>query len=72
MREYEFEKILVYDDSVKNEHPPLKQGDLFLSPSLASQKGTKKIGDTITMYLVVDVRPNGNILYKPVYDVLQQ
>lgn len=45
----------------------LELDECFLTPELEKQKQNVKNGDVITVYRVIEIRPNGNIVYMPVY-----
>jgi hypothetical protein len=45
--------------------------DYFLTPELESQKATAKPGDIVTMYKIIEIKENGNVVYTPVYPTLE-
>lgn len=65
VRDFDKLPICKFDDAIT-----LHLHDYFLTPELESQKSEKKKGDTVAMYMVTEIKPNGNILYQPVYDIL--
>lgn len=68
MREIDFHKVRVLELSNTSELLPY---DYFLTPELASIQSTKQKGDTVTIYQVDRVLPNGNITYQPKYLILE-
>ncbi len=60
----EFEKLKVVNLYDKTD---LELGEYFLTSELEEQKNTKKAGNEIVVYKVTEMRPNGNIVYKPCY-----
>lgn len=51
----------------------LKVGDKFLyGQSMKRQVDEKKVGDMISYYKVIKVKPNGNVEYIPVYEKLEE
>jgi len=52
----------------------LKAGDRFLTGTqILAQKESKRVGDTITYYLVTSADSDGkNVSYKPVYAKLEE
>lgn len=68
MTQYEFEKLSVvnlYDSTNK-----LFIGDMFLTPELESQKISKKRGDDVSVYVVINITAQGNVSYEPRYITL--
>lgn len=67
----EFDKLPVHDDlqeEIDKNKIPLQKGDYFLTPTLSDmQKGQKNKHDEVTVYKVIEVRANGNIVFKPEY-----
>lgn len=45
--------------------------DCFLTPELEAQKATAKPGDIVTMYKIIEIKENGNVVYTPVYPTLE-
>lgn len=45
--------------------------DCFLTPELEAQKSTAKPGDVVTMYKIIEIKENGNVVYTPVYPTLE-
>lgn len=68
MRVNEFTSSIVCEN---NDLSSLKVYDCFLTPELESQKATAKIGDIVTMYKIIEIKENGNIVYTPVYLTLE-
>lgn len=68
MTAYEFEKLKVVNlyDVIKD----LFIGDMFLTPELESQKISKKHGDVVSAYVVINISAQGNISYEPRYITL--
>jgi len=64
MLQKEFDKLKIVNIG---ETTTLGLGEYFLSPDMEGQKASRKIGDTVTVYKVIEVRPNGNVVYTPVY-----
>lgn len=73
MTSSEFDRLPVIDDPGAVEIQNIKTvslfpGDLFLSQTLTdTQRGLKNKGDLVTVYKVYERKPNGNIVYGPVY-----
>jgi len=67
MNSREFEKLKIYNLS---EITDIKLGEYFLTPNLESQKVEKRDGDEVSVYLITEVKPNGNILYEARYITL--
>jgi hypothetical protein len=67
----EFEKLKIVDMSNTSVRE-LSCGDYFLTPELEGQILNKKAGDTVTVYYITEVRPNGNIMYSPRYLTLEE
>jgi hypothetical protein len=41
--------------------------DFFLTPELEESRYGKRAGDTVTVYMITEVKSNGNIVYMPKY-----
>lgn len=47
------------------------QGDYFLTPKLVeSQRGIKGKGDSVTIYKILEIRDNTNVLYQAIYPTI--
>ena len=66
----EFERLKVVDVPHSNNND-FNIGDYFITPSLEEQRNTKKIGDEIVVYMVIEVKENGNIVFMPTYLTLE-
>lgn len=64
----DFDKLKVYD---LHEISNLELYEYFLTPELESQKLEKKVGDVVTVYKVIEIKPNGNMVYMPYYPILE-
>jgi len=65
----EFDKLKVCD---LHEISKLEVYEYFLTPELEKQKAEKKIGDVVTVYKVIEIKPNGNTVYMPYYPILEE
>jgi hypothetical protein len=51
----------------------LKIGDIFVSgKNMMEQLNTKKIGDNVSYYEVIDIKDNGNIVYMLKIDTMEE
>jgi len=68
----DFKKIKQLNDMDINSSN-LKIGDIFVSgKNMMEQLNTKKIGDNVSYYEVVDVKDNGNIVYMLKIDTMEE
>lgn len=65
MRVNEFEKLRIID--MKGEYEPLENQEYFLTPELEGQRAGRKAGDIVTVYKVIEIKSNGNVVYTPEY-----
>ena len=78
MKEADFNALPVDEDLIRGEVDAQKSlklhlGDCFLSSRMAElQRGQKIVGQEISYYKVIDIRPNGNVVYGVELDILEE
>lgn len=73
MKKAELDRLKVFKDEESMAKANLKVGDVFLyGESIVDQKeNKKKTGEEITYYRVVNVKQNGNVIFSPAIDKLE-
>jgi hypothetical protein len=72
MRISVFKRLLVFDNENEKKMHDLNVGDYFLyGTTTIAQKETKKVGQAITYYEVID-KSHGRIEYTPIFDYMEK
>ena len=73
MKIYDFSKLETIKDMKDIIGKKMQKYDRFLyGQSMTTQMENKSIGNDISYYEVVDILPNGNILYEMRFDKLEE